>query len=182
MLIFQFLILIEEEGDKRKFSIIYDTYSKDMLKITYRLLGDKYHAEDAVQDSFLYIAKNIKYIETADSAKTRNYVYLIAKHKAIDIARKQKRYVWQELLEEKIYYDMDLAQIAINNIEVRNVLKALQLLKVSDRECLELNLFLDVPPKEIARILKISHSAARQRIVRAKRHLREKMEDCENEK
>lgn len=174
-MIFDLLILIEEEGEKRKFVVIYETYQYKMLYIAYRWLKDADWAEDAVQESFLFIAKNIRNFGDPLSDSTKRYIYMITKNKAIDVARKFNVSRWETLYEEPLFTDPDPADLVIDNLEKDKIISAILRLKVSDRECLELNLVRELPPKKIAEILNISHSAAKQRVVRAKRRLIEEL-------
>ena len=78
-----FLALIDEEESKEKFVIVYERYCNLMLNVAYRYLTDRSLAEDAVQDAFLAIAKNIKKVGDPDSAKTRAYLLTVTRGCAI---------------------------------------------------------------------------------------------------
>lgn len=57
-----YLQMIEEPRDKRKFQRLHDRYLGLMLFVARRVLGNEQDAEDAVQEAFCAIAKNISNI------------------------------------------------------------------------------------------------------------------------
>ena len=90
-MILLFVQIIEEEGERLKFLKIYENYRYRMLFISKQILNDQGLAEDAVQESFLYLAVNIHTIDTDIlSPRTRNFIYLVTRHKSIDLLRKAK--------------------------------------------------------------------------------------------
>jgi len=79
MLLF-YLNLIDNEEDQSKFQMIYETYNKSMLFKATEILKDEYLAEDAVQEAFLQISRNIKTIRTDYPGETKNYVITIVQN------------------------------------------------------------------------------------------------------
>ena len=61
------------------FNLIFDMYSGTMLKVAYGITRDKHLAEDAVQESFLRITKNLERLEDIYSPETRGYIWLIGR-------------------------------------------------------------------------------------------------------
>lgn len=168
-----FLVLIEEEGDKRKFQYIYLGYRYQMLYIANDILKDRHLAEDAVQNSFLYIAKHMEKLKGTDVAEAGGYIYLVTKHKSIDVYRKNKRdrEIDRLLLLEYARYPTP-EELAIQNQQVKRIVVEILRLPVLYKECLLLNVVYEYSPKEISKLLAISHSAAKQRVHRGKELLR----------
>ncbi|MCR5397133.1 MAG: hypothetical protein K6E64_06635 [Lachnospiraceae bacterium] len=54
-----FMALIDEPTDKEKFLDLYVNYKYLMIKIAMEYLHDRGKAEDAVQEAFISIAKNM---------------------------------------------------------------------------------------------------------------------------
>ena len=46
--------------DKRKFIILYEKYSRLMMKVALNILHDSFLSEDAVHDAFVNVAKNME--------------------------------------------------------------------------------------------------------------------------
>ena len=82
-----YLSLIDSQENKDKFEYIYNNYRYTMLYAAREQLGDEYLAEDAVQEAFIAIAKNISYISIKDCNKLRRLVVIITRNKVVDIIR-----------------------------------------------------------------------------------------------
>lgn len=173
-----FLLIIEEEGERRKFRAIYDSYRYRMLYIAKGILKDQGLAEDAVQESFLYLALNISSVnDEVESPKTRNYVYLITKHKAIDIVRKRKREIYMseaELNQIGTGYE-HIEKVVIENQEYREILMAIYALPEKYRESLELHLVYGLTIKKTASLLNEKIETIKKRIQRGKETLRKNL-------
>lgn len=61
------LQIIEEEGEKKRFQALYDTYVYKLQYFVEYIIKDKQLAEDAVQESFMYLAINFHEIDESDS-------------------------------------------------------------------------------------------------------------------
>lgn len=68
-----------DENQKDKFEKVYYKYKDLMFYIAYEVLRNERDAEDAVQEGFLRIAKNISKILDVNSSKSKNFVVLITK-------------------------------------------------------------------------------------------------------
>lgn len=169
-----FLLLVEEEGDKQKFAELYERYQYRMLYIAKDILKEQALAEDAVQDAFLYLAMHIKSIdENVLSPKTRNYVYLVTKHKAIDILRKREQaYIYGPELDCLCGYE-HVEKIIEEHQAYEKVLKAILDLPKNYQECLELHIVYEMPAKKIAALTGINYETVKKRIQRGKEILRQ---------
>ena len=59
-----YLSLITDEEDKDTFEHIFHSYRDDMIAIAYKVLENRWDAEDAVQDAMLGLAVSIKRVPT----------------------------------------------------------------------------------------------------------------------
>jgi len=78
----ELLPLIYKKDDKA-FTILYDTYAKSLLGVISAFLKDQEEAEDALQEAFIKIWKNI---ETYDESKGRLFTWIVtmARNTAIE--------------------------------------------------------------------------------------------------
>jgi RNA polymerase sigma-70 factor (ECF subfamily) len=78
----ELLPLIYKKDDKA-FTIFYDTYAKSLLGVISAFLKDQEEAEDALQEAFIKIWKNI---ETYDESKGRLFTWIVtmARNTAIE--------------------------------------------------------------------------------------------------
>lgn len=174
-----FTQIIEEEGERLKFLKLYENYRFRMLYISKQILHDQGLAEDAVQDSFLYLAIHIHTIDNDIlSPRTRNFVYLVTKHKAIDILRKKKDIKYaEEDLEYLIGGYKHVEDLILDKEAYAHIISSIMELPAIYRECLELNIVYELSAKKIASLMGIPYETIKKRVTRGKVLLREKIND-----
>ena len=97
-----YLQMIDEPQDRHKFVKVYEAYVKLMFYVANEILHNSHDAEDAVQQAFISIAKNMKNISEVECPKTKGYIVTIVENKAIDLLRAKARRGEMELNEEII--------------------------------------------------------------------------------
>lgn len=106
-----YLQVIDAPEDRAKFEVLYDYYKGLLFYTANQILNNDQDAEDAVQDAFFAIAKNIEKISEIKCPKTKAYLVTIVESKAIDLYRKKQNRPSGELLEEAegipVEYDGD---------------------------------------------------------------------------
>lgn len=162
-----YLMLLETERDKSKFVRIYERYRDTMYVTAYDVLRDDRLAEDAVHDAFLKIIDHLEKISEVESHKTKNFVVIIVRNKAIDLYRKRKRR-GEVPLEGAAEPSGEYPDTAAGELAAR-----IAGLPVKLRDVLELRYYYGYSSAETARLLKISEDAARKRLERAKAALLE---------
>jgi len=85
-----YMSFIDDENDKSRFEVIYDTYRKRMVLTAYSVIHDRNEAEDVVHDTFIKIARNMKSINDPLSNETLSYVIKATKNNAINFWKKVK--------------------------------------------------------------------------------------------
>lgn len=83
-----FLNLLDTEDEKTKFIALYNLYKDLLYWIARKRVKNSQDAEDCVQDTFLYVAKNFNKIDKIDSKRTKAYLSTIVTGFAIDIYNK----------------------------------------------------------------------------------------------
>jgi len=69
--------MLTEEEKNEKFHSLYDTYCKLLLWIAKQRTGSYEVAEECVQETFLYVAKNLEKIGDVHSPRTKGYLVTI---------------------------------------------------------------------------------------------------------
>lgn len=173
-----FLNLIDTEEEKDKFQKVYEKYGRLMHYVAASMLSEQVLAEDAVQEAFLRIAKNIHKVKEADSKETKNFVLIITKNVSRDLIKKRK----EECIDIETLQQMEIlgeiplaaAQTAADRDGDRiygAVIKNVMALPEQLKDVMYLELVHDMNKKQIAEVLGISHDAARKRSQRAKQRL-----------
>lgn len=174
VIIVVYLSMIEEKEDKNKFELLYNSYKNLMLNRAYEILKDKSLAEDAVQEAFLRIIKNIKRIEIDNSHKTKGYVVVVVENVAKTMYVKEKKVIPIEF--ERPQEGVCFEEMIENKIEAEYVASKIEMLKPIYRDILVLKYINEFNDKEIALALGISNSNARKRLQRARESLQKLLE------
>lgn len=95
-----YLQAVDDPSDQSKFQRVFQRYHRLMFTVANGILRNQQDAEDAVQEAFWAIAKNISKISDPDCNKTQSYVVTIVERKAIDLYRAKKRRPAAELTED----------------------------------------------------------------------------------
>ena len=97
--------------DYEKMEELYELYEQKVYYVTYSILNNIQQAEDAVQETFITLYQHLEKIGNLNTEEIKRYILRIAKNKAIDSYRKNKRQII--LLEE---YQKEATVVADKNI------------------------------------------------------------------
>lgn len=168
------MALITDEENKTKFENIYYQYRDLMLYIAYNILNDYSLAEDAVQDAFVRIIKNIDKIGEIDCHKTKGFVVIVIENVAKTMYVKNK----QNLIEPEICgcFSQDFSEIENNELVEK-------ILNLPERYSTVLNLhyLYDYSYREIAKILSANESTVRKWVQRGLVLLEKELTDWRND-
>ena len=172
-----FLMMIDAPDDRSRFCILYETYRHLLLTVAMDVLRDSYLAEDAVQDAFLRIARNMDKIGEIHSRQTKRYLISTARNAAIDLYRKQDRLRRREVNVEDAEAMMPVSYL---ETDVDNaVLDILKNLPEKYREVFLLKYSAGMENSQIAKICGIREATVRQRIARGKAIIEDTLEKLE---
>lgn len=155
-------------------SVLYEKHRMLLLRVALNILGDKYLAEDAVQEAFVRAAKYPERLLKTDETAVKQFLVMLAKNAAIDIYRKRSRQMKKEVYVDELEENENLAV----EMEVENrVLEVLKNLPVKYRDVFLLKYTSGLANSEIARTLRISEKAVEQRVTRGKVMIRQALEE-----
>ena len=160
-----YLQMIEDPADRERFCQLYEAHRNAMYWTAYRILGREADAEDAVQEAFFRLAKNMEKIGEPLCQKTRALAVVIVEHTALDVYRARKKYVGTELME-------DFLAAPPEELEERGTLtKALWVLSPRYRQVLLLRFYHGYSNGEIASLLSTTPENVSQLIHRGREKL-----------
>lgn len=163
---------LAQQGDQTAFAKIVDAYQVSVYNLCYRMLGDRYEAEDAAQETFLRAYKSMKSFDKKRSFST--WILSIAAHYCIDQLRRKKLNITH--LEESPFLALPdprpnpeaLLSESEQQRQVRSLLKSLG---ETDRAAVIMFYWYEFSYQEIASALNLSISAVKSRLHRARTQL-----------
>lgn len=164
-------------SDTEKIALVYELYEEELFKICLGILRDRFSAEDALHESFLRIIRYRDRIGDPASEKCRKFVRKTTKNTAINMYRrksKESSYVGEmpesDIPDEKY----DLENNSSLTLSEKRILSFLDEKYRTVVECICLE---GMTAKECAAILRVSEACVRKRLERAKRWLKEIIDD-----
>lgn len=165
-----YLSLLDTQAEKDKFITLYESYRDLMFYVAGRYLGSDADKEIAVDGALHALLGVLDKVDDPQSAKTKNLVCLIVKHKCIDLLRRRAGAVeedWEETAEQ-VAAGTDPVPGSTEN----SLTEAILSMSGTGREFLILRYYHGYTTAEIAALLGIGRDAARKRLERAKAELK----------
>lgn len=171
--------LVEEaqEGDPRAFEeLVRRTYS-DTYTLAYRLTGDEEDARDVVQETYLRVHKGLERFR--GDAQFSTWLHRITANCANTFLGRRTRQQTDALPDDAPLVDDDPDRDPVHRADVGDlrsqITDALRLLPPKLRAVVVLRDIYDLPHEAIADELGITESAAKVRLHRARKRLRERL-------
>jgi RNA polymerase sigma factor (sigma-70 family) len=160
-----------KNGEQKAYYEIYKLYSRAMLNICFRIVGDQELAEDVLQEAFVSAFQNLK--DYQGKASFGAWLKRIVVNRAISYLSKNRLEV--VIMDEKIDIEDDDTGLDEDELvlKVETIRSAIQKLPNGFRVVFSLYLLEGYDHKEIAEILKISESTSKSQYNRAKKKLKE---------
>ena len=174
MLLFYLSLLEEDERDD--FARTYHHNYLKMYHIALGMLKHKEDAENAVHDAFVSLAKNFKKYRNLDDERMMSLCNVIVRNKGLDILRKRTSHGECNLESfEEAASEENVEALILNSEQHDELVTILEGLDEESKLVLILKYFHDYKNGEIAKTLNISKRAVEMRLHRAKKKLREEL-------
>ena len=160
------------EGDESAFGFLVDKYKGSVHALAYRKLGDFHTAEEITQDTFLKAYQKLSTLK--DPGRFPGWLYVIAARCCISWFRQNR--VQTESLDS-VKREMDTQSwLKYTDARLREEIHdALESLPESERTVLTLYYMAGMTCEEIGRFIGTSCGAIRDRLYRARMHLKEEL-------
>ena len=168
-----YLSLLDSEEEKTKFTDIYVRYRGLMFSIAKKHFDNEADQEQVVDETLHAVLKIVRRIEDPASVKTKNLISLITRNKCIDLLRKRDGAVMDDL------NNVPEVSKGTNALTQSDLSYAIAALSETSRDMIGLRYYYGYSTREIAKILGISHAAARKRLELAHKELKELLVDIE---
>lgn len=159
--------------DVEAYHKLIECYGEKLLRLAYIIIGDYQLAEDALQESYINIYRNINKFNKQSSLLT--WITRITINNAKQALKKKRKRAWNPLYENtnEISKSPPVTYEIIKKEEVTKVKEVLMNLPIKYRETLYLYYYEEMKIKEIAAILDIGESGVKSRLQRGRSMLKE---------
>ena len=149
-----------------KFQDLYESYADEVYRFAFWLAGDGFEAEDITSETFVraWTSRNRIRTETLKA-----YLFAIARNVYLEHHRKTRR----EVTLEDVHSDPSPGpdEVIEYRLQLQEIQNFLQTLPECDRTAFILRVQHELPYAEIARVLKLSLSAAKVKVHRVRKKL-----------
>jgi RNA polymerase sigma-70 factor, ECF subfamily len=160
---------LAQRGDMSAFTMLVDRYQRPVYNLCYRMLSDPYEAEDAAQETFLRAFDHLKKYDNQRAFST--WLLSIAAHYCIDQLRK-RRMVMISFDDAPYLEPPDTGpgpEASVSQMEEKHRVKQLlTALSAQDRAAVIMFYWYEFSYEEIADALKLTVSAVKSRLHRAR--------------
>jgi RNA polymerase sigma-70 factor, ECF subfamily len=165
-----------KQGDERAWTELVAATNREVYTLCLRILRDPDDAAEATQDTFLKVYRGLQGFR--GEALFSTWLYRVASNVAITKHRSRKRRRSHEtgVGDESLLHipsSVSVEEAAGAKVEVREVEKALARLSETYRDAVMLRDVYEMSIEEIAKQLKISETAAKVRVHRGRKKLKE---------
>lgn len=163
---------MSKKSDDEFISELFTKYRQMMFKIALGILHNKSDAEDAVQETFLWIINNLDKISQIPCNKRACYFANITEHISLNVVNKQRTHPTDDINEHvDICSDISVEKKSVEKITIAEIKQIIRTMSETDRLILRLYIFEGRSYKEISEIAGISEGNARICVYRARKRL-----------
>ena len=150
---------------------LYVKYRQLMFYVANEILDGAQLAEDAVQEAFIGIAKNMHKINCSNSGSTKAFLVTVVRNVALTMLKKENHYYdfseYQDLIVDKQEVEKDV----LDRMEVKSYISAICKLPEKYRDILYLHCVEEYTIAEISKILQLSQEVVKKRIQRGRKKI-----------
>jgi RNA polymerase sigma-70 factor (ECF subfamily) len=168
----QGLVVRAQQGDQRSFEALTATEHPRLFRVAHGILGDPHLAEDATQQAFLDIWRNIPRLR--DAAKFEGWSYRLLVHACYAEARRRPDWVGLDRLPPGGGPRASEAYASV--LERDRLERAFHRLSLDHRAVIVMRYLLDMTPEQVAETLGIPRRTVYSRLKRAMPAMRAALE------
>jgi len=170
-------------GKRQAQRMLFDTFAPSMLGVCIRYCHDRDEAEDILQEAFIKVFQNIHSFRGEGSLA--GWIKRVIVNHAINYINKRNKIARHEKLDEIRETEIMDLNDAIEFPDEYNpalLLKLIQELPEGYRTVFNMHIFEDYGHKEIAELLGISENTSKTQLFKARRWLKNKIEESRQKK
>ena len=167
-----------KSGDSIAQKKLYETYSRQMMAICYRYIGDRETSEDILHDGFIKIFTSISSFEYRGEGSLKAWMSRIFVNLSLAYLRKNEQIIKNSSpIEEWREAEIDVEEEDIEQVPDEVLMEFISQLPEGYRAVFNMYTFEDMSHKEIGDALGINEASSRSQLSRAKSILVKKVQD-----
>jgi len=166
------------KGDKVAFSYLVNTYEDMVYSLAFRMLRNETDAEDLAQEVFIEVYRSLA--QFRGKSKFSTWIYRITYNKAITLLRKNRPEISSDsevFLEKKGGSDNLEHGLSRDEETIASLQTALKYLTEDEQVMIMLHYYEGQTIEDIASVMQISPSNVKIKLFRARKKLKEKIEN-----
>lgn len=175
------LAAIENEEDRQRLAAFYKKHLCYSLNLAFSILKDSSNAEDAVQDTFKYLAENPWRVLEYEEKSAKWFLSELIRDFSLNIIRKESG-IQKLPLEslDQLVTEADFLE-TMEKARTEEIKAAVLQLDETDQAIIRLFYTYNYKTKEIAKIVKLSDANVRKRLQRSRAQLKHALESRREE-
>ncbi len=166
-----------KSGDNIARKKLYETYSRQMMSICYRYIGDKEASEDILHDGFIKVFLSIRSFDFRGDGSLKAWISRIFVNASLEYLRKNEHIRNSSPIEEWRETDTDVGEEEMEQIPDSVLMEFISQLPEGYRSVFNMYTLEDMSHKEIGSALGINEASSRSQLSRAKAILVKKVQD-----
>jgi len=164
-------VIAAQKGNEQAFTFLCKYYYSALYRFAYKLCGDSQLAQDALQNAWLKLSKNLRTLE--DPRAFKSWIFKAVRWSVYDLLRKSIRE--EKVFEQDISVDEMASPEAPENIQSDHLKEMIALLPEIDKQAIYLFYLEDMKISEISDVLQIPTGTIKSRLNRARKTLQEQV-------
>ena len=180
-----YLSLIEDHNYDDDFEQIYYKYREMMFKVAKSHTHNYHLAEEAVQNVFIGVARNIDKIKNLDEKHLEIYLCKASKNSAFSVMRKENQVINNTVafdnLNEELKYNEILSEKIFQNELLKMILEYIRSMEPEYSDILTYYFLFNLTLKECSIALQIPLSTVKTRFYKGQKMIQEKFKEYRND-
>ena len=166
------LAILETDEQRNELAKFYKEHKNRLYALALSKLHNECDAEDAVQETFLNIAKYPEKFFEIDTHKKVAYVLIVIRNVILHMLKEASKHKADELTNDVLDNAPSVEKLAIGNISAEELKDFIQKMSPTLSDVIKLKAFGRLSNSEIADILGVSKAAVRKRISEAYKQIK----------
>lgn len=168
------LAVLETDEERNELSAFYETYKNRFYSIAYEHLHNVQDSEDAIQETFLRIAKKPDKFFALSEENRIFHICAIVRNVSVDMFKKKTKYKIEEIADDYVFQSDSalLENSFLEKVSHNELLTFINNLPTLQKNILILTCLSGLSISETAETLKVSKTVVNQRLYLARKSIR----------